>query len=457
MGDNTEYWKELFGDDYNEGLEDILKSPSEPDETDNDTQANSPLAQAQDDDAQAARFKDYDILQTGIAPVKSSDISKSDALKANKKQDDFNINFDFEGEYRDVPDNRPLRQRREKRTGCLGGFLYAIFVISICILLASLAWLAATDVLGLGNEDEIVQVTIPEDFTEDSVADTLYQGGLIKYKFLFKMYLQFSDAMEKEKIDIGTYELNSNFDYFALVNGLSTHGGNRAEIDVTIPEGYTLMQIIELFDANGVCSAEALWEAAANYEFEYDFLDESTLGDTKRLEGYLFPDTYAFYIGDSPTRALSKLLTNFNSKFTQDYMTRAEELGYSVREIITIAAMIEEEAGADSERDLIASVIYNRLNSSSFPYLQIDATIFYVIAETGEPFSTSVDSPYNTYMYEGLPAGPIANPGTPSIRAALYPQSSSYYYYALNNNRTHNFFKNGDAFNTFINSDEYGG
>jgi UPF0755 protein len=284
----------------------------------------------------------------------------------------------------------------------------------------------------------------------------LLKDGLIKYKFLFKLYADFSDA--SEKIIPGTYVLNKNYDYRALVNGVSAHGGKKVEVSVTIPEGFTLKQIFELFAANKVCTEDELWDTAANYDFQYDFLDKSTLGDKHRLEGFLFPDTYTFYVGDTPNRAISKMLDNFNKKFKTEYITRAKDLGYTVRDIITIASMIEKEAGGDTERDMIASVIYNRLKSKSFPNLQIDATIYYAIAETGEKFSTDVDSPYNTYKVKGLPAGPIANPGVNSIRAALYPQSTKYYYYALNKDqKSHSFFKDNAAFTAFINSDKYGG
>ena len=120
--------------------------------------------------------------------------------------------------------------------------------------------------------------------------------------------------------------------------------------------------------------------------------------------------------------------------------------------------MIEKEAGDDdTDRDLIASVIHNRLKSRNLKKLQIDATIYYAIAETGQGFSTEVDSPYNTYIVEGLPPSPIANPGIAAIRAALYPEKSDYYYYALNKQGTHNFFRDYDAHQAFVKSDQYGG
>ena len=446
MKDNTGYWKEFFSDDYNEELKRILDTSSEPDKPDENPEAQPDTGRF-DDEAEASRFRSYEIVPA------------DGKIEPYDKSEDFNVNFDFEGEYRDVPDNRPLRPRREKRTGCLGGIVYAVFFICVSLLLASLLWLAATDVLGLGNEDELVQVTIPENFTIDDIARILREKGLIKYEFLFKLYADFSNVMEDKKITGGhTYEINKNYDYRALVNGMNIRGGKRVEVDVVIPEGYTLKQIFKLLEANNVCTEEELWDAATNEDFKYDFLDPATLRDRYRLEGFLFPDTYRFFVGDSPSRAIEKMLKRFNEKFTPEYITRAAELGYSVRDIIIIASMIEKEAGDDdTDRDLIASVIHNRLKSRNLKKLQIDATIYYAIAETGQGFSTEVDNPYNTYIVEGLPPGPIANPGIAAIRAALYPEKSDYYYYALNKQGTHNFFRDYDAHQAFVKSDQYGG
>jgi UPF0755 protein len=120
--------------------------------------------------------------------------------------------------------------------------------------------------------------------------------------------------------------------------------------------------------------------------------------------------------------------------------------------------MIEREAGSDKERPRIAAVIYNRLdNSRDFPFLQIDATYVYAAAGTGRTPSIDIDSPYNTYLHEGLPPGPIANPGIESIRAALYPDSTNEYFYALNKRGTHEFFRTRAQHEAFVASSEYGG
>jgi len=368
---------------------------------------------------------------------------------------DFQMKFDFESAYKDAPDDRPIRLRREKRTGLVGGLLFSTFVICISLVLASVVWMATVDILGFASENEFVNITVPPGFTIEGITDMLYDAGLIRYRALFSLYADYSDA--EEKISAGSYILNKNFDYRALVQGMTARAGVRVETTVTIPEGLTLAQIFNLLDNSGVCPAEELWYAATHHDFNFSFLDDSTLGNRLRLEGYLFPDTYNFYLDSTPVQTIIRMLREFNRRFSEDLVERADDMGYSVHEIITIASMIEREAGDDQERPRIAAVIYNRLNNSNFPHLEIDATIHYAIAGTGIPFSIELEHEYNTYVHEGLPPGPIASPGMASINAALYPDTTNEYFYALNRHGTHNFFRNYTDHMNFVRSSEYGG
>lgn len=398
----------------------------------------------------------------------------------------FNVDFDFDGAYRDVPTAKPFAPRREKRSGCVGGLLYGIFIICVSLIAAIFLWMSAVDVLALGKDDKQVILTVPEDiFYEgtadvtddegnvigeetvqladlDKVSELMYDSGLINYKWLFKLFCKFSDA--ESKIGPGTYTLNTKYDYRALVSGTTPGSGELVEVLITIPEGYTVKQIFERLEEKEVCSSEELWDIAANYDFEseYEFLDGiPDKGDPYRLEGFLFPDTYYFYVGDDAERVIGKFLDNFEVKFGDVYIERAAELDYSIYDIITIASMIERESSSyEGERDMIASVIYNRINSSSFSLLQIDATILYGMARNGDedlPLSTDYDSPYNTYQNTGLPPGPISNPGEAAIRGALYPEDSNYYYYALHKDGYHEFFSSYSAFESFVYSEDYGG
>jgi UPF0755 protein len=163
-------------------------------------------------------------------------------------------------------------------------------------------------------------------------------------------------------------------------------------------------------------------------------LKNQPAGVKYRLEGYLFPDTYQFYVGDNPESVFRKFLTNFSKKYDPSIQKYAAATGYSTHQLITIASLVEEEAKINAERAAISSVIYNRLKSKSYPFLQIDATIIYCLPEHKTVLTNEdkeIDNPYNTYVKKGLPPGPICSPGLSSILAAVGPDTTSYYYYNL--------------------------
>ena len=358
-------------------------------------------------------------------------------------------------------DYRPIRRKRSYHTGLRGGLMYFGFVICVSVILASVGWLAADDVLSLNKDYVEAEVYVGEELDMKQVSAELYNKGLIKYPRLFRLFAKLMNA--ETKMDPGVYKLSTKLDYNAMVHAMHQSESNieeRATVTVMIPEGKTLKQTFQIRADHGVCPYETLLECAANHEFKYDFLEDLPYGSDTRLEGYLFPDTYQFYAPSDPEDAIDKFLSNFNSKVNMEMRLQAGEMGYSLHEIITVASLVEMEAGKDAERPTIASVIYNRLNSSYYPYLQIDATIQYALEERKESLTNAdleIDSPYNTYKYTGLPPGPIANPGLASIRAALAPESTGYYFYALNKSGSHNFFATMDQFNYFVNSSEFGG
>lgn len=370
--------------------------------------------------------------------------------------------YDDEEEGYTPRDFRPIRRRRYYRTGLVGGIMYFLFVLCVSVALACFAWLAADDMLSLNKEYTEAVVYVGEDMDVDQVATELKTKGLIRYRRLFALFGKFFHA--EEKIEPGTYTLSTKLDYRALIQNMHHYTGWTGEalatVKVTIPEGKTVMETFQILAEHGVCPYETLMECAAKETFDYAFLKDIPKGDATRLEGYLFPDTYEFYADSSPKAAICRFLDNFGDRIGDRVMEQAAAQGYSLREIITVASLIEKEAGNDLERAKIASVIYNRLQSTSYPYLQIDATIQYAMGEHKEHLTyddLQVDSPYNTYLYPGLPPGPISNPGLASIRAALNPESTGYYFYALNKNGMHEFFSSYNAFQRFINSSDFGG
>lgn len=353
----------------------------------------------------------------------------------------------------------PRRSRKKKRrsagrTAALV-LLYVAMVIGLSILLACIGWIAAGDVLALNKEYKEITFTITPEEEFGDVADRLKDEGMIEYKVLFDLFA--SVTHKKDKLSPGTYTLNTDMDYRALLAGMQSNSANRSQVKIAIPEGYNIDQIFALLAEKGVATVKELKEAAADHDYAFSFLQDIPLGDYRRLEGYLMPDTYTFYTPHDPVLALNKLLVYFDSQVGDDLRRQVEETGYSLREILTIASLIEREATSE-DRTEVSAVIHNRLKNpdgGTQGFLQIDATLFYINGGK-EPTAADreIDSPYNTYKYKGLPPGPIANPGMESIVAALNPADSNNYYYALGDDEVHHFFRTYDQLQKFINSQE---
>ena len=323
------------------------------------------------------------------------------------------------------------KKAKKKRTNpFLALLLWVVVVIASSVILAGVGWMLANDLCAFTGADQDVEVVVPAEWfttttvtdedgnTEEvslcdigQVADALQDAGLIQYKWLFRLFAWVYDA--DEKIDQGAYVLNTNMDYMALVRGMRSTGSSAVTVEVSIPEGYNTQQIFQLLSENGVAPVEELEEAAANYEFvDYAFLDSDLLGDVRRVEGYLYPDTYQFYVGRSAVAALDSMLSNFNSRV------------YS-----------------NGERTpLFAEAAARERPGETGGLLQIDAALVYAAgrAITQEDYTT-LDSPYNLYQHTGLPPTAISNPGMSSITAALQPAETDYYYYVLGADGKHVF------------------
>lgn len=361
---------------------------------------------------------------------------------------DFDQVFTTEEEPLAPPTHHPAKKGRPKRKkgeGLLGipnilaTFVWLALILAIGVTLGRMLWVCAADVLAFGRDDKVVTITIYEADTMEDIVDKLYDNGLIRYKSLFNLYASISDA--EEEIKPGIYDLNTRYDYHALVNFMSP-SSTREVVEVMIPEGYTCRQIFALLEENKVCTAVDLAAYAASGELdEYWFLQDVVRGDMYCLEGFLFPDTYEFYKNDSPRNILQKMLNNFEYRFSEEMRAQIDTLNqkvtggtFTIREIVIVASLIEKETSGASESPTIASVIYNRLFDwgSTPAYLNIDASIIYAQGGDSSVIDTKLDSPYNTYTNIGLTPTPIANPGLSSLQAALNPANTNYYYYVLN-------------------------
>ena len=291
------------------------------------------------------------------------------------------------------------------------------------------------------KDEEIIEVAEGDSFY--GVLNKLSEEDKIKNEFLVKLYLKIRGI--KPEVLAGTYKLDKSMTLDEIITLLS-NDSTIGKIYITIPEGYTIDDIATELEENNICSSEDFINSVKNY----DLPAYVSNNPNKRynLEGFLFPDTYSFNENENADFVVKTMI----NRFEEVWQELVQSLNLSIADdeiekIVNVASIIEKEAVVDSERSLISSVIYNRI-SIEMP-LQIDATVIYSYGYHIEKMyekHLEIDSPYNTYMYYGLPIGPISNPGRASLMAALKPEKTDYLYYLLESEYTHYFTDNYDDF-----------
>lgn len=380
--------------------------------------------------------------------------------------------------YEEAPvDKTPARKGRPKMKKGYGLFgiphiistaIWLAITVAIGISLGRVLWVCCADVMAFGKPQVTAFITVTEEDDIESISQKLGEANLVRYPGLFK---QFADITKKsERIKNGVYELGSHLDYNAMLNNMIYTNAGREEVSITFPEGYNCAQIFRLLEENGVCTAAELEEWASNGELgEYWFLEGLERGTKYCLEGYLAPDTYRFYTDDEPRHVLEKFLNEFDDRFTdimkEDFETMKDRYakllanqGYSsqyidehpltLHQVVTVASVVERETANDAESYDIASVFYNRVTNPNVLTMGSDATVYYAIGdyyrekEELEQSDIDSDSPYNTRKAQGIPPGPICNPGAYSLYAALDPNDTSYHYFVYDAASSAHLFSN---------------
>lgn len=279
-----------------------------------------------------------------------------------------------------------------------------------------------------------VDVEIPEGSSTETIANILNKKGLIGSTYYFRIMAKLSGY--DNMFQYGDYTFNTGMSEEDIMLMLLTAGAKRETVTFTIPEGYTIEQIAVALDEQGICNGKDFLEVVYESNFGYEFIEQIPERNIK-LQGYMFPDTYEVYADADAEDIASTMLKQFENVFTDEYYKRAEELGLTLDEVITIASIIEREVVVDEERAKVAGVIYNRLENGM--NLEMCSTVMYALGKTKDRLlftDLEIDSKYNTYLYPGLPIGPIANPGEASIKAVLYPEEHDYLFFVLVNEET---------------------
>lgn len=324
------------------------------------------------------------------------------------------------------------------------GILLLIVVLLVTVIIGGLEYYDEIIEKPLESDKEKIKITIDEGESFYSLLDKLSNSGALKNKDVIKLNLKLD---KKNNINLvpGEYEINTNVTLKELIKILETEDFSKNRISVTIPEGYDIEEMANVFEESGVFSKDEFLNAVKNHELpSYVKKDDNK---KYNLEGYLFPNTYFLDKDISPDEVISLMISEFEKTLEKvEKETGVTIKDDEVEKIITIASLVEEEAELDEERDLVSSVIYNRLEKGM--KLEFCSTINYAWGEHLPQVLNKhleIDSPYNTYKNEGLPIGPITNPGEKSIIAAVKPAKTDYLYFMLlyNQGGKHHFSNNG--------------
>lgn len=395
-------------------------------------------------------------------PAEKKDTPKAPESKQTPKQKPYSPKISEGGisldDFDALVEKRPVpKKKKTKKKKAMPGYakvlIYLISVVAISVIISVSFIKVANDVFAFVKQDKEITVSIGEGASLSDVAKELKEQGVIKYPSVYTIYAHLrmdGKSYYTGNFIAGEHTLNSNLGYDKLISRLAESSYSTEIVRVTIPEGYTVYEIIDLFVEKRVMTKakveefkEKLNTAAYDYDFFKDFneeKDENGKIESDKiylLEGYLFPDTYDFYVGENLDSVIAKLLNNFDRKFEDAYYTRCEELGLTIDEVVTLASMIEAEGDNAEDFYKISSVFHNRLgNAAAYPFLDSDATTLYSYQGEKKKLDAGDNKsrvhPYNTYLNKGLPPGSICNPGNEAIHAALYPEKTNYYFFYTN-------------------------
>lgn len=384
--------------------------------------------------------------ESGINPV-DSDTGSKDIYFSNE---DFSKKIKDEKKALGSADTASsARKKKSPKTNSVAStYLFFIVVIVVSMLLSVYAIFCLNDIFGITKTMSTVTVTYDEKITSTSDAiDVLADNDLIVCKNFCKLFIKAETSILKKSsvkapFEPGMYYLNGKM---GLENMLVTMRGaseTSETVHLIFPEGYTTADIIDRLVANEVCDRASLLSVIESTKYTYSLVAnlESKESVPYRLEGYLFPDSYDFYIGQSASSTIETFIKNLDKKITEEHRTRAEELGYTMDEILIIASIVQAEAGSTEQMKEIAAIIENRLqDTTNYPSLGCQSTSDYInnkvapsISSTSAHTSEYYLAYYNTNSNStvvGLPEGPICNPGLDAIEAALYPADSDDYYF----------------------------
>lgn len=345
------------------------------------------------------------------------------------------------------------RNRRNRR---VFRFAWWVSVVLIGTMLGVYIVTGMNDLLAINRPDNSsVTVQIPKNPTLDTVTDALYKSGVIAEPGYFKIY---ATLTKNNTFAQGNYEMTKNMDYQAILSNLEGNQSRTDIVEVTLFEGMNVYEIADKLEAENAISSKDEFLQLCNsdkFDDDFDFLKAEKNSDKRyfKLEGYLYPDKYEFYVNEDPASVIYTLLNNYERRMYQkqafdgyDKLYSVNKMveekgGYSLDEIMTIASIIQAEAADTTDMYYVSSILHNRLSADAYmgvSKLGLDSTKYYPY-RSAEALPAGTDakkykSRYDTYDNDGLPPGPICSPGMEAIKAALNPYSTSYYFFCHDKN-----------------------
>lgn len=385
---------------------------------------------------------------------------KDSELKKHFGKNSDDEEAEEEDDDEDKPNKTPVRKENEKHTSAtkkrkkrskkgrkkkgaigfngsiFGGIILVTIILTVSMLLAVGGLTMGMEFYGIGKDENDISFNIPEGSTNKEIADLLFENGIIKNKDLFMMAVK---IVKPKNIYPGDITLKPSTPYLEIIKKMEEQRERYETVTLTFIEGSYLVDIADQLEQANVCSAdEFLFEFKQDLGYKFESYITGNENAFYPKEGYCFPDTYEFYVGDTAYNITKILREHFDSKITDSMYTKMNSMGLTLNDTMTLASIVQLEAANVDEMPRIASVFLNRLKDpDTFPMLQTDTTYKYIDqvikkkAGNDEMADHYIEY-YDTYAIDGLPAGPICNPGIDAINAVLNPEKTNYYYFCNN-------------------------
>lgn len=435
-------------DNFDEILSSILDSTSEKNKQENREGVISEVPSYKDE---LEKYSPSDIESTSNIELINDESIEDFAEKTISMSGNTSV-YNFNKQTGSVSNEEPIiekahkpkkRKRRRYNYSAYGGVVLATLVICCALIISLFGIVVGRDVLGIDTgEYESFTIYIPQGSSTSEIADILYNEGIIYYTEVFEVIAKLNDSVMYP----GDLEVVENMSYFDIISSLMEMREAKETVTITFPEGITLYAAAQKLEEAGICSAKDFIFEFNSSVFGYEFEKHVSSASMKfyKYEGYLFPDTYEFYTDDSTYNIVRRIKQRTNEKLSAEVIARCNELGYTLDQMITLASLVQLESWNFEDMSNIASVFHNRLNNPEvYPKLQSDTTYSYindVIKVNSSIESQEMYDAYDTYTCNGLPIGPICNPGMDAINAVLNPSATEYYYFCADITTGETFF-----------------